>query len=278
MSRAVAAPGIDSLVLVKLGGSLITDKRQEGVARGEIIERLAREVSQALPGLREGGTGLVLGHGSGSFGHVAARRLGYDPTAVGWRHGGAGAIQAEAARLHALVAEALIGAGVEIFSLVPSSFMVARDGAPVRSWLEPLRLALEQGRVPLLRGDVVLDETVGYSIVSTERVLLEVAGGLRGSGYHIERALWLGETDGVWNAEGSTLPALSVEQCRSFAADRAAGTDVTGGMRHRLDAVAELAEAGVESRILDGRRAGGLVRALLGESVGGTTIRPEGGN
>ena len=58
------------LVFLKLGGSLITDKTQPYTARLDIIEDVALQISTALqnhPNLR-----LVIGHGSGSFGHVAA--------------------------------------------------------------------------------------------------------------------------------------------------------------------------------------------------------------
>ena len=58
------------LVFLKLGGSLITDKTQPYTPRLDIIEDAALQISTTLrqhPELR-----LVLGHGSGSFGHVAA--------------------------------------------------------------------------------------------------------------------------------------------------------------------------------------------------------------
>ena len=54
--------------------SLITDKTGREVVREEILERLAGELSAALK--RRGG-GLVLGHGSGSFGHLAAVEHGF---------------------------------------------------------------------------------------------------------------------------------------------------------------------------------------------------------
>ncbi len=52
----------------------------------------------------------------------------------------------------------------------------------------------------------------------------------------------------------------------------AAGTDVTGGMRHRIEAAWRLAELGVRSWIVDGRVPGNLERAARGESVAGTLV------
>jgi isopentenyl phosphate kinase (EC 2.7.4.-) len=61
------------MFFLKLGGSLITDKTRENAPRLDVIRRLAREISGALA---TAPPKLVLGHGSGSFGHAAARKYG----------------------------------------------------------------------------------------------------------------------------------------------------------------------------------------------------------
>src|SRR5919109_3509837 len=63
-----------SLTFVKLGGSVITDKTAQESPDLATIRRLATELRDArssAPGLD-----VVLGHGSGSFGHTYARRYG----------------------------------------------------------------------------------------------------------------------------------------------------------------------------------------------------------
>ena len=97
------------LVLVKLGGSLITDKRGEAAVRADVVDRLAAEIAAARPRLEWEGTGILLGHGSGSFGHVAAARYGLGEGLVraGERGDPAGVAvtQDQAARLHRIVSE-----------------------------------------------------------------------------------------------------------------------------------------------------------------------------
>ena len=107
------------LVFVKLGGSVITVKTEPETARLQVIERLAGEIATALtshPDLR-----LVLGHGSGSFGHPAAQRHGTHlgvHSLAGWQ--GFAEVAATAARLNRLVAGALLAAGVPAWSIQPS--------------------------------------------------------------------------------------------------------------------------------------------------------------
>jgi isopentenyl phosphate kinase len=61
------------LYVIKLGGSLITDKERDSTARRDVVARLAREIAAARARLPHA---LLLSHGSGSFGHAAPARYG----------------------------------------------------------------------------------------------------------------------------------------------------------------------------------------------------------
>ena len=260
------------LWVVKLGGSLITDKERPSTLRAGVVSRLAREIAAAQAGA---GRALLVSHGSGSFGHAAAAR---HDLRGGVRDAaqlpGVAATQDQAHRLHRSVIEALLSAGLATFSLAPSSFLVADDGVPAAVDVEPLLRALALGLVPVTFGDVVLDRRCGVSICSTETVLLALAPLLAAAGRPIERVLWMGATPGVLDADGRTVPALTARNLHAVlaAASGAAGTDVTGGMRHRVESAWRLAGQGIESRILDGLVEGALERALHGEEVAGTRV------
>ena len=266
------------LLMIKLGGSLITDKRADAVARTEVIERLASELATARGRLREA---VVLGHGSGSFGHVAAKRHGLGnqrPSAEGAPSLiGASATQDAAARLHRLVVDALVRAGVPAFSVAPSSTFLADGGRLVRAFLEPLEAALEQGFVPVVYGDVIADRSRGVSICSTETIVDALVRRLRRRGRRTTRLLWLGETDGIYDREGETIPLVDRAGYAGVRRliDAPAGTDVTGGMLLRLETARSQARLGIESLIFDGRRPGSLEAALLGRDVGGTRVAPD---
>ena len=260
------------LTLIKLGGSLITDKRRPGKSRGQVIARLAGEIATAAdahPGE------LILGHGSGSYGHPAAARHGVHRGISGRDQlAGAAETQARAAALHRLVVDGLLGAGAVPFSLAPSSFMSASAGRPVGLSLEPLLRALDQGFLPVTYGDVVLDRLQGATICSTETVFRALIKSLRRQGREVEKVLWLGETEGIHDGGGGLVKTVTSANLRRVlaATGGAAGTDVTGGMRHRLETALALARLGVDSWILNGLVAGRLKRALAGGKVVGTHV------
>lgn len=263
------------VIFVKLGGSLITDKRRESHARLDVIERLAAEVAAAR---RRQPLPLVLGHGSGSFGHVAAARhgLGRGPIEAAALDG---AIETrnQAARLHDIVIDALARAGVSTYSWVPSNELIATAGRPAVGSCASVWRALGLGMVPVTYGDVVPDSRWKMAICSTETVFRFLVEGLRERGGNVRRMLWLGETEGVFDRDGNTVPRIdgaNYRQVLELVGDPA-GTDVTGGMLLRLETTRALARLGIESRILDGRVPGRLTAALSGEDVPGTRFVAE---
>jgi len=263
----MAAP----VVMVKLGGSLITDKSRAGVARPTVIRRLAREIAALRGGNRR--PRIIVGHGSGSFGHVAAARNGLSARGAG-RPEGIAHTQHRAAELHAIVVEALDRAGAQPFSLAPSSFMICRGGRIAKLFADPLFHALELGLVPVVYGDVVLDRTRGAVVVSTEDVFVALAQEAARRRIPIARAVWMGATDGVYAAGGGTIPRLDAGSAarRASGVSQTAGVDVTGGMALRLRRAAVLARRKVPSLIVDGRRAGALAGAVAGRGRGGTRV------
>jgi isopentenyl phosphate kinase len=255
-----------SLVLVKLGGSLLTDKTKPESLREEVLRRLAAELA-ALARQRPGG--LVLGHGSGSFGHVTAERWRVHEGVTATPDGadaleGIARTQHLAARLHRRVVAELLAAGARPFSFVPSTAALGAGGAIDSLEIASLAGALDLGLLPVTYGDVLIDREQGSAIASTEAVFEALVDALARQGRRVDRCLWLGETDGVLDAEGRRIPRLTAAEARQVMATvgGSAGTDVTGGMRLRLETAARLAERGVESWILDGREPGALERAL----------------
>jgi isopentenyl phosphate kinase len=267
------------LLLVKWGGSLITDKRTPETPRPAEIARLAGELAAGLQAARRRGLAVVLGHGSGSFGHVAAARhrlaeglRGGDGERDAAQLAGVGETQTRAAALHRLVLDALAVAGVPAFSIAPSSMLVAEDGETAACFAEPVARALAAGLLPVVYGDVVTDRRRGVAIASTERVFLALAAALPAHGWRAAEALWLGDTPGVYDEAGRPLASLSPAEAARLAPGGSAGTDVTGGMAHRLAAAVRLAEQGVVSTIADGGEVGLLAAHLAGRDAPGTRL------
>jgi isopentenyl phosphate kinase len=277
-SSAATATGKAELVFVKLGGSVITDKTQPETARYRVIARLAEEVFRAKalrPGLQ-----IVLGHGSGSFGHVIARKHGTRQgvhDAAGWQ--GFAQVAAVAARLNRIVTDEFLAAGVPVWSLQPSASARCRDKELVSLAVAPLAEALSRGLVPLVYGDVALDDIQGGTIVSTEQILAYLARQLRPA-----RLILVGMVDGVFEADPlrdpSARPVPEISPANWVTVRTILGgshaADVTGGMLAKVEEMVDLVRElpGLRVHLISGERIGALQTALTSPAgaIGGTLI------
>jgi isopentenyl phosphate kinase len=261
------------LIFLKLGGSLITDKNLPRTLRQEILDRLAQEIGMALEGSPE--LGLVLGHGSGSYGHIPGKKYGTRQgvhTPEQWR--GFAEVWFDASTLNRLVMEALHQAGLPAVALPPVASVIADDGR-VASWdLTPLRETLRAGLLPVVFGDVVYDRTRGGTILSTEDLFAHLARELQPA-----RLLLAGIERGVWEdfpACTRLIPEITSGNLAQVAPSLggSTATDVTGGMASKVQQSLDLAQEvpGLEVLIFSGEENGAVREALLGEARG-TLIR-----
>lgn len=258
------------LLFLKLGGSLITDKRQPRTPRPETLARLMREIALVLaaqPGLQ-----LVLGHGSGSFGHAEAQQYGtrrgvHTPEEwLGFAH-----VQAAAGALNQLTLQAARAARLPVVNFPPSASALCRDGVLRTMAVEPIEHALEHGLVPVVFGDVAIDETLGGTIVSTEDVFCHLAPRLRP-----DRILLAGIEPGVrtyW-PDGELIPVITPATPLG-GVNGSHAADVTGGMAGKVHEMLALVEAQPEIEVLifSGEEPGRVGAALEGKPVEGTKLR-----
>jgi isopentenyl phosphate kinase len=261
------------MIFLKLGGSLITDKSRREHAHHALIERLAFEIAEALDAKPD--LTLLLGHGSGSFGHQAAAKynthMGAE-TAQDWR--GFAQVWAAAQRLHHIVLRALWKARLPAVGFSPSASAVCSAGKLSELATTPLENALSAGLLPVVHGDVAFDRVQGACILSTESIFSYLAPILKP-----QRVLLAGLDAGVLNylsEVAEPLAQLRADDLKEAEVQGAPSPDVTGGMagkvRVAFDLLAEHPD--VELRIFTGSPAGSVRDTLLGAAPG-TLLLPD---
>jgi len=270
------------LVFIKLGGSLITDKTRPYTPLLDVMDDLALQIAttlQAQPDMR-----LVIGHGAGSFGHVAASeyktRDGYPrPSQLIHRERdndeehywkGFAEVWYQASSLNRYVMDALHKAGIRCIALPPSSSVIASDGKVAVWETTPISMALASGIVPVIFGDVAFDEVRGGTILSTETLFNYLV-----KAFDPERILLAGLEDAVWEdfpartRKIEKITPESFEQIKQHVG-KSAAADVTGGMEAKVKEMLELVQEnpGLKVQIFSGTGAGNLVRTLMGETLG----------
>lgn len=255
------------MLLVKLGGSVLTDKARLRTPRRTAIRRLARE----LAAVRQP---LLVVHGAGSFGHILARRhkLNEGGSSAMKRIAAAG-VQRDVKELDGLVVNALIAAGLAAIPIPPSTILSLDDGKVATMDLMTFVEFSSMGFTPVTFGDVVRDLRHGFSVCSGDVLMLELARAFRP-----ERAVFAADIDGLFTMDPRQhREARMVEVVRSEDIDRikftsAARTDVTGSIEGKVRRMFEIADHVGECLIVNGNVKNRVRDALRGRRVVGTRV------
>jgi isopentenyl phosphate kinase len=255
------------MIILKLGGSLLTDKSRRFSFRAEVARRVAREIA-------ESGERLVVVHGGGSFGHPLAVEYKLGEGIVGKEQLRGVALTRQAmARFNLLVVEALLQEGVNAVGVQTSAIAQCKGGKPSRLELGAVRGFLDLGLTPVLYGDVALDSEQGVCILSGDTLVAELA-----REFKPERVVLAVDVDGVFDRppgeEGARLvPEVNPENWKQVLEAVRGGEDATGGMRRKLEELISLARLGYSSVIVNALVEGRLKKALLGEEVKCTVVK-----
>jgi isopentenyl phosphate kinase len=266
--------GEKRLILVKLGGSLITNKAKPFTKRPAAISRLADEIHQARQQLKKL---IIVGHGGGSYPHVPAKKFKTNQGLVGENScQGIAEVQDAASRLNRIIVKAFLKSGEKAVSFNPSSFLIAQNREIKTSFLTSLEKALDFGMLPIVYGDVAFDSEIGCCILSTEMIFNHLVKKLR-TKFKIEKIICAGTTNGVYGSKGKVVSIVSPSRFNQLKRHLGGseGIDVTGGMVHKVAEALKLTKLGIKTLIIDGQKKNNLKKAILGQPVLGTQIVPD---
>ncbi|TFG29422.1 amino acid kinase [Candidatus Thorarchaeota archaeon] len=265
------------LTVIKLGGSLLTDKSKPYTPRKSVIESTAREIKVCLDdGLIES---LVIVHGVGSFGHppVLEHKLhmGFkDPKQLL----PLSKTQHIVNEFRLMLTEAFHKVGLPVNLLHPSSMIVAEKMKFAKVSFEPLKGWLSIGTIPLLGGDVLYDSVMGFSIGSGDILAVELANQLEA-----KRLIFAMDVAGIYDDNPQTNPDASLicdidihDIARVLEGMQQLGRlDASGAMKGKLASVSTamgLIEEGLETTLLSMMDYGNLIALLKGQEIDCTRI------
>jgi isopentenyl phosphate kinase len=258
------------LAVLKIGGSVITDKNGELAARTQEINRLAEEIQKANV------HNLIIVHGGGSFGHPSAQRYAIKE---GFKEDGQKIGFSETHHvmtvLNGLLMDSLIWHKVPAMSITPSSCLITENGRINHFEDTPLKALLKMAFIPVLYGDAVLDTKLGFTILSGDQLVSALATRL-----NAERIIMGIDVDGLYDADpkvektAKMFKHLTLEELKKLHGKLGKPTvcDVTGGMLGKIAELMPAIEQKIRVTIINASKPNNVYKALEGETVEGTTI------
>ena len=259
----------ETVIYLKLGGSLITNKDIPYEVEDSILGMLSAEISYFLK--NSSGAKLIIGHGSGSFGHTSASKYQTRQGVASHEEWlGFQKVCFDARSLNQIVVHSLQAAGVPAISFPPST-QVITNNHKISIWeTTQIQLSLENGLVPVIFGDTVFDSTIGGTILSTEELFFHLAEIIPPT-----RILLAGIEEGVWSGYPHRDEIIKTITPSNYSLIKSqlhssASVDVTGGMTTKIESMLNLIKIhpNLSIHVFSGRTRGNLSTVLSGSNLG----------
>jgi len=255
------------MFIIKLGGSVITDKSKKNSFKKTVIDRLSSEIKKAK---KE----VILIHGAGSYGHILAKKHELDK---GFKNinqiQGFANTHTSVKQLNTLVLNSLQEHDIPAVSISPHSIMKLDDHKPVKMYYEIFDDYLKQGFTPVTFGDVVLDKKLGFSICSGDLLIQILA-----EQFKPEKTIFVIDEDGLFtrnpkvDKRAELIETITAEKLKNFNITADKHADVTGGMKGKIDAIKNIVKNGVDTVLLNGNKPDRLYKVLIGKKTTCTEI------
>ncbi len=257
--------------LIKLGGSIITDKSKPYTVRTQVIKRLATEIAKyhrKMPDTHR----LLIGHGQGSFAHIPASKY---QTHHGFVNAnslyGAAVTHDVVQQLNRIVVDELIKQKIPAVSFLMSTAAVSHQKKLTKFAVSNLLTYLSQGFVPVTTGDVFVDDNQGCAIFSADTILPYLSLQLKKQNINTD-LVHVTDVDGVLNVDGKTISEISQLKQLTIRNGTKVVADVTGGMKTKVAESLSLAKKGIAVSIISGLRLNNLWTYLSGGDWRGTKV------
>jgi isopentenyl phosphate kinase len=246
------------IILIKLGGSLISDKAKINQARLKVIENLSQQIKEILKNKKD--LQLILATGAGGFGHPLAEKY-KNNLEKGWPH-----IRAAVKKLNQIIVSSLTKYGIPALSINP--FFVSQPE------IDKIINLLKAGKIPVFHADLIKDKQGKISILSMDKFLVDLAIFLKEKGFKIEKVVFCGVTNGVINDKKKTIRIINKKNIvrleKYFFKNKT--IDVSGGMKQKIKECLRLINKKIIGVIINGEKKDNLYRTIIDDKIEGTII------
>ncbi len=262
------------MIIIKIGGSALTVKDADKPTLDEDnLERIAGELSAY-------NDDMIIVHGAGSYGHIYAKKYGIGDVISNvndhlYKLEGVCRTQASVQLLNYIVCEKLQEKGIPAIGMKPSAYMTTNNKRIDMCDTGLIRKYLDNGFVPVLYGDAVLDNNdyMKYAIISGDQIITYLAEDL-----NADRVILSSDVDGIYTDNPKTNPDAELLEVVTRDTDLKTTenenqADVTGGMYGKIRELLDLADHGIESLIINADKPGNIRLAVSGQKVKGTLIK-----
>ncbi len=245
------------MILIKLGGSVITNKKRPLSARRKAINVLAKN-------LRKIKEPIILVHGGGSYGHYWSARYDMHTKEKRYDMRGVAIVKNSMIQLDKIVLDALLHNKLNPYSVPPTDFM--SGNRPIAAKVKEMAAIAKAGLIPVTYGDALWFGQKKTYILSGDKIMTHLAKILTP-----KLCIFALNEDGLYSDFESKELIYKIDNRRPTIPENAA--DVTGGMRRKVQEATSIARAGTSVFFVNGNKPERILEAVKNKTFEGTLFR-----
>ncbi len=249
---------ISELALIKLGGSIITNKEVPLSPNFSAISRIVKTLSLIkLP--------MILVHGGGSFGHYWSLKYDMHSLPRAYDPHGIGVVHASMVTLNRIIVESMSNQNMNPYAFPPTALIL--NNRPIHKKILELAMMTKAKITPVTFGDIVYRNHLKFSILSGDELMTLIASVLKPA-----KIIFALNVDGIYNnlQDKQLVRVFDNKNSVRFLKVEA---DVTGGMLRKVHEALKISKLGLNVWLVNGLRPARIAKILRNEKTEGTVIK-----
>lgn len=263
-----------NLVIIKMGGSVITFKERPLMPNMTGIEGIANILSELRKRYK-----IIIVHGGGSFGHYWSVKYDMHTKPFPYSDEGVAVVHESMIKLNHIITDRFINFNLKPYTLQPSTF-VYNGIANLDRINEIVRLTTDNNLIPVTFGDVIHTTENNFSILSGDTIMSMLCTAL-----HPQYCIFTTNVDGLFGdvEKRDLIREIYLDENGEFINTRGKNYsniesskspfDVTGGMKRKISESVPIVKSGLPVHIINGFRPETIFDIIDNRDYIGTRIR-----
>ena len=245
------------MILIKLGGSIITNKEKPLSPRRKTTDILAKS-------LKKISEPIIIVHGGGSYGHYWSVKYDMHTKEKKYDLRGVAIIKNSMIELNKIILDSLLKNKLSPYCLPPTDFMSGNK--PVSKKVKEIEKIAKSGMIPVTYGDALWFGQNKTFILSGDKIMTHIAKILKP-----RLIIFALNEDGVYSDLKSKKLIYELKGEHPSISENK--MDVTGGMTRKIEEASKIAKMGMNVFFVNGNKPERIVKAVKNSKFEGTVFR-----
>ena len=245
------------MILIKLGGSIITNKQKPLSPRRKTIDNILKEIGK----IKEP---VIIVHGGGSYGHYWSVKYDMHTKPAKTSPKGVAIVKNSMVTLNKIILDSAVKNRINSYCLPPTDFMSGNKA--IKSKILTINDISKSGLTPITFGDALWFGQKKSYILSGDVIMTTIAKILKP-----RLSLFVLDVDGVYS--DLKIKRLIHDFKKEKPEIKNNKMDVTGGMTRKITEANNMAKAGLKIFFVNGNKPKRITDAISGKRFEGTLFR-----